>query len=151
MDTQISKAWNFVLLNARLLERQQFAHLFLNGPKEPVLSALRAYQNDDGGFGNALEPDKRCPESQPVDVQTALGGLDRIDAFDYPVIVRACDYLMSISTSEGGVPYALPSVNDYPHTPWWFAPENPPASLNPTAGIVTLLLKHNIDHPWVEQ
>ena len=32
---------------------------------EPVLDALRAYRNDDGGFGHAIEPDMRAPD-QPA-------------------------------------------------------------------------------------
>jgi hypothetical protein len=151
MPTTLDKAREFTLLNARLLDRQRFAYHFEGGASEPVLAALHAYQNADGGFGNALEPDKRCPESQPVDTQVALQVLDSIDAFDDPMVSRACDFLMSISTDEGGVPYVLPSVNNYPHTPWWTTGDNPPASLNPTAGIVALLLKHNVNHHWVAQ
>jgi hypothetical protein len=48
------------------------------------------------------------------------------------------------------VPYALPSVNAYPHAPWWTVEENPAASLNPTAAIAGLLLKYGIQHPWIE-
>ena len=62
---RLARAGEFIWLNARLLERQLFACLFADGPRDPVLSALRAYQNADGGFGNALEADKRCPSSQP--------------------------------------------------------------------------------------
>ena len=64
---QLENAYTFILNNARLLERRRFAYLFGGGPREPVLAALRAYQNPDGGFGNALEPDKRTPTSQPID------------------------------------------------------------------------------------
>jgi hypothetical protein len=115
-----------------------------------VLRALRAYQNDDGGLGNALEPDKRCPASQPVDVEFAFHTLDALDRFDDAMVLRACDFLASITTSEGGVPFALPSVMAYPRAPWWRSEENPPAALNPTAAIVGLLLKHKIKHPWID-
>jgi hypothetical protein len=47
------------------------------------------------------------------------------------------------------VPYALPSVTLYPHTAWWTVEDNPPASLNPTAAIAGLLLKHGMGHPWI--
>ncbi|GHO49516.1 hypothetical protein [Ktedonospora formicarum] len=147
---RLAKAQEFIWLHARLLDRYLFAYHFAGGDKKPVLGALRAYQNEDGGFGNALEPDKRCPTSQPQDVETALHVLDDIDAMHDEMVTRACDYLTTITTSEGGVPFALPAVNDYPHAPWWVADENPPASLNPTAALVGLLLKHGIQHPWVE-
>ena len=147
---RLQNAQDFIWRNARLIERYLFTCLFANGSKEPVLAALRAYQNEDGGFGNALEPDKRCPSSQPQDIEIALHILDAINALDDPMVVRACDYLVTITTPEGGVPYALPSVNAYPHADWWTVEDNPPASLNPTAAIAGLLLKHGIQHPWIE-
>src|SRR5258706_9905089 len=147
---RLQKAQDFTWRNARLIERYLFTCLFANGSKEPVLAALRAYQNEDGGFGNALEPDKRCPSSQPQDIEIALHILDAIDAMNDPMVVRACDYLVTITTPEGGVPYALPSVNVYPHAPWWTVEENPAASLNPTAAIAEPLLKYGIQHPWIE-
>ncbi len=150
MTTPLLRAQDFVWRNARLLERHLFAWLFANGSREPVLQALRAYQNDDGGFGNALEPDKRCPPSQPVDVELAFYTLDTLGSFDDAMVMRACDFLASIATPAGGVPFALPSVRLYPRAPWWQADDNLPASLNPTAAIVGLLLKHKIKHPWVD-
>jgi hypothetical protein len=149
------KAHKFILENARLLERHLFNYFFLDASRQPVLAALKAYQNPDGGFGHALEPDKRCPDSQPVDVQVALEILDRVGALQErqvreELLLPACDFLVKISTPEGGVPFALPSVNDYPHAPWWQVEIAPPASLNPTAAIAGLLLKSGIDHPWLQ-
>jgi hypothetical protein len=66
------------------------------------------------------------------------------------MVMRACDYLVTITTSEGGVPFALPSLNAYPHAQWWTAQDDPAPSLNPTATITGLLLKHGIQHPWIE-
>ena len=48
--TILAHAEEFIWSNARLLERRQFAHQFKGAAAEPVLVALRAYQNDDGGF-----------------------------------------------------------------------------------------------------
>lgn len=144
----ISRAAAFVALNTRLLERQRFHHLFAGGPPEPVLAALHAYQNGDGGFGNALEPDKRCRESQPVDAQVALEVVDEI-GFDLPTAQRVCDYLTMITTDAGGVPFVLPSVASAPRQPWWNSDPDPPESLNPTAAIAGLLHKHAVQHPWL--
>ena len=145
----LNRAQDFIWRNARLLERRRFSFLFEGGEREPVLTALKAYQNADGGFGNALEPDKRTPHSQPVDAEVALHVLDLI-GFDDETVRRLCDFLMTITTPEGGIPYALPSVRDYPRTPWWDAPDDPPASINPTAAILGLLIKHGVRHPWIE-
>ena len=149
----ITRAADFIWQNARLLDRQRFAHLFLGAPAAPVVAALAAYQNADGGFGNALEPDKRCPDSQPVDVEMALRVLDEVDEsriWSDPLVTRVIDFLGMITTAEGGVPFVLPSVRAYPRAPWWDTDDNPPASTNPTAAIVGLLRKHGVQHPWID-
>lgn len=146
----LDRARDFLLRNGRLLERRLFEHHFEGGSAEPVVRALAAYQGRDGGFGSGLEPDKRDPHSQPVDVQVAFEILDDVGAFDHPMVTRACDWLDLVATAQGGVPFALPSANDAPHAPWWAVEGTaPPADINPTAALVGLLLKHGIDHPWV--
>jgi hypothetical protein len=65
------------------------------------------------------------------------------------MVRRACDYLAGISTPEGGVPSALPSVRDYPRAPWWESDDEHAASLNPTGAISGLLAAHGVSHPWV--
>ena len=152
LGERIERAQDFIWRHARLIERFRFAYHFKGASAEPVLAALRAYQNADGGFGNALEPDKRDPHSQPVDVQVAFEIMDEIHCFDETTARRVCDFLAGITTPEGGVPYALFSANSYPHAPWWTVKdERPPASLNPTAAIVGLLLKHRAQHAWVSR
>lgn len=145
----LSKATDFIWRTARLLEQRRFAYLFLDGQRQAVLEALRPYQNPDGGFGNGLEPDIRGPVSQPVPGWTALCILDEAGAFADPLVTRACDYLLTITTPEGGVPFVLPSVRDYPRAPWWETGDQPTASLNPTAAIAALLHKHRVEHPWL--
>src|SRR5207244_12479947 len=81
---RLQKAQDFIWRNARLIERYLFTCLFDNGSKEPVLAAHRAYQNQDGGFGNALEPDQRCPSSQPQAIEIDLQSLVSINALDNP-------------------------------------------------------------------
>ena len=50
-------ARTFIYRNARPLDIVRWQYHFENGSKEEVLTALAAYQNADGGFGHALEPD----------------------------------------------------------------------------------------------
>lgn len=146
------KAVDFIWRNARLLEKHRFSYHFLNGPKSAVLASLRAYQNPDGGFGNALEPDKRYPGSNAIDVMTAFYMLDEINAMDDPMVIKACDFLMTISRYEGGVPSSIPEMKNYPHAPWWAEDDPyPPASINPTGDLAGLLLKHGISHPWLDK
>jgi hypothetical protein len=63
MDDAFEAADRFMLDQARLLDRRLFAACFLGAPPGGVVDALRGYQNEDGGFGQALEPDTRCPLS----------------------------------------------------------------------------------------
>ena len=146
---RLNRARNFMLRNARLLDRHLFAYLFDGAPSEPVIDALRAYRNGDGGFGNALEPDKRCPDSQPVDAEVALKILHLVDGFDDPMVGKLCDWLDRTTDDSGGVAFSLPSVNSYPHAPWWQAPTSPPPWINPTGSIVAILLKRGTDHAWI--
>jgi len=145
----LARAETFIWSNARLLERRLFAYHFRGGTRQAVLAALRAYQNEDGGFGQALEPDIRCPDSQPVPVQHALEILDAVGP-DAEMARSVCDFLTTITTAEGGVPFVLPTARNYPHAPWWNTDDDPPASLNPTAAIVGLLQKLGVDHPWLK-
>lgn len=144
-----SRAERYLLLNARLLDRLRFAAHFQGAAAEPVLHVLRAYQNPDGGFGNAIEPDIRGAFSQPEGVEMAFRVLDEFGAFDDPMVARACDYLASVTTKEGGVPFALPSVRDMPRAPWWESDDDPPAHLIPTASVAGLLHRHGVEHPWL--
>ncbi|HEX9389087.1 MAG TPA: hypothetical protein VF918_22370 [Anaerolineales bacterium] len=150
MTQILESAQTFILNNARLLERNLFAFLFQSGDRQKVLSALRAYQNQDGSFGNALEPDKRTATSQPIDQEFALRVLDEI-GFDTTIPLQICDCLETITTGDG-VPFVLPTVRDAPRAEWWNTDtDHPPASINPTASIAGLLHKNYIRHPWLER
>ncbi|MEV0150197.1 MULTISPECIES: hypothetical protein [unclassified Nonomuraea] len=146
----LARAAAYLELHGRLIDRLRFAALFAGGPARPVLDVLRSYQNADGGFGNALEPDLRGAASQPEPVEVAFHILDELDAFADPMVPPACDYLLSVTAGDGGVPFVLPSVRDMAHAPWWETGDDPPGNLVPTASIVALLHKHRVRHPWLE-
>lgn len=146
----LTRAAAYVELHARLIDRLTFAALFAGGSRERALDALRCYQNTDGGFGNALEPDLRGAGSQPEPVEVAFHILDSLDAFDDPMVPAACDYLLSVTAKDGGVPFVLPSVRGTSHAVWWEpASDDPPGDLVPTAGLVALLHKHGVEHAWL--
>ncbi len=142
----IDRADTFLRANARLLDRLRFAHHFRNGAPGRVIDALRPYRNADGGFGHALEPDLRGPESQPVPVEVALFVMDEVGTLDRDLVDGCLSYLETITGPDGGVPWVLPSSG--PNGPWWNTEAGRPGSLNPTASIAGLLLKNRIDHPW---
>jgi hypothetical protein len=148
-SVRLDDAERFLWLNARLIDRLRAACLFRDAPAAAVVAALLAYQNADGGFGHALEPDLRGPTSQPQPVEVALRILDEVGARDAALSRRVCDYLATITTAEGGVPFVLPSVRAHPRAPWWETDDDPPASLNPTAALAGLLHKAGVAHPWL--
>ncbi|MGG4491443.1 hypothetical protein [Metabacillus idriensis] len=55
-----------MLKKARKVDRALYLFEFENGSKEDVLMELKAYQNQDGGFDNGLEPDFRCSDSSAL-------------------------------------------------------------------------------------
>lgn len=150
LNQVLMRAGEFVWKNARLLDRRLFAFLFKSAEQETIIHAVRAYQNPDGGFGNALEADIRCPDSQPVAAEIALEALDCAGGDDV-VVQRLCDYLTTVTTPEGGVPCVLPSVMRYPRAPWWNTVDNPPAGINPTASLAGRLYRLGCAHPWLDR
>lgn len=150
MDDAFAAADRFLLTHARLLERRLFATCFLGQPAAGVVDALRGYQNPDGGFGHALEPDKRCPASLPIDVETAFGALAASGAADRDMVERACDFLARTADeldAGGAVPPAFPVIEPFPRAAHWTEWTYEPA-LNPTAGLVGLLYQLGVEHPW---
>lgn len=141
----------FIYRQARVLERRVFACLYQGAPSEGVIDALRAYRNDDGGFGHGLEPDKRCPASLPIDVETALQAMVTVGECPRELLRQTCDFLASVAQAAhagGGVPPALPVIEGYPKAEHWSEWTYLPG-LNPTAGLVGLLRTLGVDHPWV--
>lgn len=61
MKEIVQKAKNFIYRNARPLDFARWQYHFENGRAEDAINVLSHYQNEDGGFGHALEPDFRMP------------------------------------------------------------------------------------------
>ena len=91
------QARNFIYKNARPLDIARWKYLFENGSEEDILIALSVYQNEDGGFGNALEPDYWNPNSSPVQTWVATEIIKEINLNDknHPIIQGILNYLSS--------------------------------------------------------
>jgi hypothetical protein len=148
MTADIRAATGFVHSSARLLERHRLDRLLDGGDPEPVLRALRAYRNPDGGFGHAIEPDMRAPGSQPVGVHTAMEILDEIGVPDDPMVGPAADWLASVARADGGVPFCLPSAAGHPRAPWWQPSDA--SSVTQTAANAAALNALGVEHPWLD-
>jgi hypothetical protein len=139
-------AEQFVLANARLLDRHRLAVLLHGAAAAPVLAALYAYRNTDGGFGHALEPDVRGPESEPTAAHDALTVLASVGALDDPVVPALGRWLAGVADDRGGIPFVVPTTAASPHAPW-MVPSDGPSHL--TFGVAGLLARAGWEDPWL--
>jgi hypothetical protein len=142
----VAAAERFVSANARLLDRHRLAVLLHGAPSDPVIQALRAYRNADGGFGHALEPDVRAPESEPAATLHALDVLAEIEALDDPMVADAAAWIATIANVDGGLPFVLPTAAPHPHAPW-MAPSAEGSHL--TFAIAARLWEARSSDPWL--
>ena len=142
----------FLEREGRLLERRLFATVFEGAAPSGVVDAVRGYRNPDGGFGHGLEPDKRCPDSLPIDVEAAFEALIVAGAADQAeaMVLQACDWLGSVAAPDGALSLSFPVIEAHPRAEHWSDWTYTPG-LNPTAGLAGRLHRLGIDHPWVDQ
>ena len=143
MDT-FEKAKAFVYRNARPLDLARFRFHFENGSIDDVLHALSFYQNDDGGFAYAIEPDNWNINSNPIGAWAAAMILREIGFTDteHPIMKGLLNYLDSGKDFSGGKWYnTVAGNNDYPHAVWWECddPEGIPSD-NPTVSLAGFAL-----------
>ena len=139
------KTW--VYRHARDIELSLWKYHFENGSKEAVITALSYYQNEDGGFGNGLEPDSWNHNSTPYTTFHAVNILSEIQFTDvsHPVYKGIFKYLYSEKDlMEYGWRFSVPSNDDFPHAPWWNYNEeaNLTESIGLTVGLSIFVLKY---------
>lgn len=141
------KAKRFIYQNARPIDLARWQYHFEDGKKEAVLDALSYYQNQDGGFAHALEPDSFNPFSAPIQTWEATEILREINFTDgnHPIIKGILGYLESgkdFSSEHNQWMNTVASNNNYPHAIWWSYGEN--GSLyeyNPTACLAGFIIR----------
>jgi hypothetical protein len=132
-----------------VLDQRRFQLFFRGGASTPVRDAVAAYRNPDGGFGNALEPDLRCPLSQTGSTEMALRMLDDAAVWDAGLVQDACDWLQRNEAAGGGATAVEASATDWPHAPWWQPEDGRPASLIQTGQIAGVLHSRGVTNPWL--
>lgn len=133
--------------NARPLDLARWRFHFEGGGAAQVLEALTAYQNEDGGFGYALEADSWNPHSTPIQTATAVERLLELEFSDaeHPLVQGILNYLDSgADMDERTWRNVVASNNDYPHAPWWHteAESTSRSIYNPTAILAGFILKY---------
>ena len=141
----IEAARAFIIRNARPLDLARWQYLFESGSRQAVLNALAAYQNADGGFGHALEPDCWNPCSSPVQTWAATEILREIAPVDpaHPIIQGILRYLETTPDFDGHTyRQTIPSNDDHPHAPWWRFDPAQTTCYNPTASLAGFALRY---------
>lgn len=148
MNDAVSRAREFILTHARLLERRLFHVHFEGADPFHVREVVRAYQNRDGGLGHALEPDVRCAESQPLFATIGLGALEEVQCRDLGLAISICNYLESVSDDRGLVACLDKEAFRSPIAEHWINSGLIPG-LNPTADLCGLLHFHGVQSEWL--
>jgi hypothetical protein len=155
MSKQLIAARGFMAGHARLLDRRRFELLFDGADAEPVLAALSAYRNPDGGYGHGLEPDLRATGSQPAAALHAFEVFADVAPVTAPEAVELCDWLDAVALPDGGLPFALPVEDPTGSAPFWAQADPRAFSLQITA-IVAAHANRVADHdpgvaghPWL--
>jgi hypothetical protein len=118
MAISLKRARDFVYSNGVLWERDLFAYLFQAGDLKHLQRSLQAHQNGDGGYGNALEHDVRCPQSNPAALEFLLGVLVQCDLPPGSILDGVGDWVARSRQDDGSLRNPL-ELLDYPHAPWW--------------------------------
>lgn len=143
----LEKAREFIYRNARPLDIARWNYLFETSDKQDVIKYLKAYQNSDGGFANALEPDSWNQKSTPMQTWVATKIMKEMYLNDksHSLITGILEYLVSSDEFDGHCWNGLNTVatnNDYPHAPWWSYTKAQETSYNPTASLIGFMLKY---------
>ena len=133
--------------NARKIDLAVWQYHFEKGSEEAVASALAYYQNEDGGFGHALEPDSWNPSSSPYTTMYAANILKDVGFLDmrHPMVQGIFRFFYSCPhASESGWHFSIPTNDGFPHAPWWsYSQEaNEYESIGLTAQIAGFVLRY---------
>lgn len=138
-------AIEYVLQNARPLELAIYKYFFENESNQAVIDELSTFQNTDGGFGNALEPDFFNPNSSPIATNDAIITLSRVNALDRDSdivkgIVRYLESHDSFDEDKKRWLFAIDSNKDYPHAIWWEKKGDGISKFNPSVSLAAFMV-----------
>jgi len=149
--SSFNEASQFIKNHARPLEKRIYEDCFHKPCSEEILSELKKYQNDDGGFGNGLESDFKLLFSSPMATSIAFQHLVKLDNVEKAIsmIKSGIEYFENTFVPERNGWFAVPKeVNEFPHAPWWHYNEEEGMTIidkywgNPSAEIIGYLYKY---------
>lgn len=141
----INTAKEFVLKNARPLELAIYKYFFENESNQAVVDELLKFQNYDGGFGNAIEPDFFNPNSSPIATNDAIITLYRVNALkkDSDIVKGIVRYLESHDSFDEDKKrwlFTIDSNKDYPHAIWWEKKGDGISGFNPSISLAAYMI-----------
>ena len=114
-------ARDFLKTHARPLERAMFEAEFEGGSPAHALSELKRFRNEDGGFGNGLEPDLTLPGSSVLATAMGLSLLRELGVPPHdPCVGRAVEWLVEAFDPDLAAWRSVPKqAEDHPHAAHW--------------------------------
>ena len=115
------EAATFLRSQARPLEVSRFNNIFNGSDVADVLIELKKFQNTDGGFGHALEPDLRAPESSALCSSIAFQIIrDHHISRGDDIVQQGIRYFADTFDQSELHWRIIPETADAaPHAPWW--------------------------------
>lgn len=112
-----------------------------------VLDILAAYQNADGGFAPAIEPDDFGAASTPLGAWRATQALRQVGCFDraVPVVGRTIEHLLATRGADGRWPVPGPEGPERPAGHAGRHDPDEPRRLAVVAGLLGFLLRAGVD------
>jgi hypothetical protein len=153
----IPAAIRFMTAHARILDLRRLVLLADGGDAEPVLAAVDAYRNPDGGYGWGLESDLRSRTSQPGGALHAFEVFEDVAPRRSPRAVELCDWLAAVTLDDGGLPFSFRIDDPDGSAPFWTEADPTVSSLHITAAVAAAghrVARHDpavADHPWLDR
>jgi hypothetical protein len=132
----VKKAGDFLHKTGRDVDKALYDFHFSNSTLDDLMTALKRYQNEDGGFFG-LDVDIKAPQSNPFATELALVAMRWSKTpRDHPVLQRAVEYLETTQREDGTWRFT-PEIYQSELAPWyqnWHWP-----NINPSCSIAGVL------------
>ncbi len=135
-----TRALTYLREHGRSVDAAWLAVILGEGSQDELIQELVAYQNPDGGFGQAFEPDIPSPLSQPFAARLAFRVIESASLPISLPMVKALESWLVNAQDDDGCWRLPPGLAEHPLAPWFAGWTFP--SLNPAlclAGAMTRL------------